>query len=94
MQAFLRREDCMSKDSIVRKNLELLEEFMKYSFEHPEILENVPKDAQIIILPENDTEVLQANREIVEECKRDKRTYVVFRMALPQRSIPHLEDAS
>lgn len=46
----------MTKDTIVRRNLELLEEFHRYGFEHPEIFDQIPKDAHLIILPENDPE--------------------------------------
>ena len=81
----------MTKESVVRKNLELLEEFMKYAGDHPDILEHIPKDTQLIILPENNPELLQVNKQTVEECKRAKRQFVVFRMKMPERSEPKLE---
>lgn len=84
----------MTKDAIVRKNLELLEEFTKYAGDHPDILDNIPKEAQLIILPENDPELLRANEQIVNECKKAGRQFVVFKMRMPERSIPHLEKIS
>jgi hypothetical protein len=32
----------MKRESVVRKNLDLPDEFMKYAFEHPEILDEIP----------------------------------------------------
>ena len=55
----------MTEDVIVRKNFELLEEFHRYGFEHPEIFDQIPKDAQLIILPEDDPELLAANEHIL-----------------------------
>jgi len=34
----------MKKETIVKKNLDLLDEFMKYAFDHPDILDDIPKD--------------------------------------------------
>ncbi|MBI5472666.1 MAG: hypothetical protein HY961_10020 [Ignavibacteriae bacterium] len=84
----------MTEDVIVRKNFELLEEFHRYGFEHPEIFDQIPKDAQLIILPENDPELLAANEQIVEKCKREERSYAVFRMRMPERSVPKLVEAA
>ena len=44
----------MKRESIVRKNLDLLDEFMKYAFDHPEILDGIPRDRTLVILPEGD----------------------------------------
>ena len=33
----------MKRESVVRKNLDLLDEFMKYAFDHPEILDEIPR---------------------------------------------------
>ncbi|MBI4547054.1 MAG: hypothetical protein HY707_03680 [Ignavibacteriae bacterium] len=84
----------MTKEMVVRKNLELLEEFMKYAVEHPEILNHIPKDAQLIILPENDQELLEMNKQTVEECKKSDRQFVVFRMKMPEKPVPQLEEIS
>jgi Family of unknown function (DUF5647) len=34
--------DGMKRDSVIKKNLDLLDEFMKYAFDHPDILEEFP----------------------------------------------------
>ncbi len=84
----------MTKELITRKNLELLEYFHRYAFEHPEVLDRIPRDAQLIILPENDPELLKVNEQIVEECKRAGRRFVVFRVRIPELSEPTLVEAS
>ena len=75
----------MTDDAMVRKNFELLEGFNRYGLEHEEIFDQIPRDAQLVILPENDPELLAANEQIVERCKRERRRYVVFRMKVPER---------
>jgi hypothetical protein len=42
----------MKRESVVRKNLDLLDEFMKYAFDHPQILDAIPRDRTLVILPE------------------------------------------
>ena len=54
----------MTKDVAIKKNLDLLNEFMKYSFNNPEVLENIPPDAEVIILPINDPELREYSKEI------------------------------
>ena len=84
----------MTEEMMIRKNFELLEEFQRYGFEHPEIFDQIPKDAQLIILPENDPELLTANEQIVEKCKKENRRYVVFRLRIPERSTPQLVETA
>lgn len=84
----------MTKELIARKNIELLEEFHRYAIEHPEVWDLVPKDAQLILLPENEPELLRANQQIIEECKRALKNYVVFRLRIPERAAPTLVEAA
>jgi hypothetical protein len=59
----------MTTKEIACKDIDLLDEFMKCAFEHPEILGSIPRDVQLIILPENDSALLEANMRYLEECK-------------------------
>ncbi|MBI4691812.1 MAG: hypothetical protein HY754_16345 [Nitrospirae bacterium] len=47
----------MTKDDIVRKNLDLHAEWMKYVFENPDVLDRIPKNAVLVLLPEDDEEL-------------------------------------
>lgn len=59
----------MKKESIVRKNLDLLDEFMKYAFDHPDILDELPQDASLVILPEGDPSLRKENQKMLKRLK-------------------------
>ncbi len=54
----------MTEKELFEKNLVLTTEFDRYLLEHPEIAEKVPLNAQIVLLPEDDPELCQKNREV------------------------------
>ena len=58
------------------------------------IFDRIPKDAQLIILPENDSELFALNAKIVERGKQENRRYVVFKLRMPERSTPQLVEAA
>lgn len=51
----------MRKALAIKKNLDLLNEFMKYAFENPDVLEKIPPGAELIILPLDDPELYEYN---------------------------------
>lgn len=53
----------MSKKNIQR-NFEMSAIFTEYSIEHPEILRSIPKNAEIIIIPESEDELAKENRAL------------------------------
>lgn len=46
---------------------------MRYSFEHPDILDKIPKGSQLVILPEDDSEMYRENLKIA--MSHQKRGY-------------------
>jgi hypothetical protein len=50
-------------EAIVQKNITLFFEFQQYVLEHPEIIEDVADDAEIVLLPKDDLELYRANLE-------------------------------
>ena len=56
----------MKKEDITRKNLDLLNEFMKYAFDHPKILEEIPTGAELIILPSDDPDLIRENKNMAD----------------------------
>jgi len=60
----------MTKDEIMKKNLDLHSEWMKYAFENPDVLDKIPKGAVLVILPEDDRELYEENYKILEENKK------------------------
>ena len=77
----------MNKEKeMIERNIELSSEFSRYLFEHPEIEEKIPIDAEIILLPEFD-EVLKAynlklGRNI--EAEGGKMVYVLIKKIRPK----------
>jgi len=82
----------MSKKEIVRKNLELLDIFMKYAFDNPEVLDKIPENAQVVILPENDPELYEENTKIIEAHRKKRMPVAIFRMKIPEPVTPELQE--
>jgi len=78
----------MTKDEMTKKNLDLLNDFMKAAFEQPDILDKIPQEAELIILPENDLELYNANMRIKQSLEKKGRKFVVVRMKKPDRVPP------
>ena len=77
----------MKKESVVRKNLDLLDEFMKYAFDHPEILDAIPKDRTLVILPEGDPALERQNRKTLGRLKATGEKVVKMRLKATKRKV-------
>jgi len=84
----------MKPDEMSQKNLDLFHEFMMYALEEPEILDRIPKGAQLVILPEDDPELCQRNLKIISKRKEKGQTVVTVRMQTPKRVVPKIEVSS
>ena len=51
-------------EDMVQKNIELSTEFSRYLFEHPEIESTLPRDAEIVLLPDFDSQLRAHNRDL------------------------------
>jgi len=74
----------MKKDRIISKNMDLLSEFMKYSFDFPDILDQIPENAELVILPENDSEMYRENMKIVKRLQKEGQSFVIIKMKRPE----------
>lgn len=81
----------MKKDTAIKKNLDLLNEFMKYAFENPEILEKIPPESELIILPIDDQELYKYNEKMANKMFSQGKNVVLVKMKKPEISIPELE---
>jgi len=65
-------------EDMVQKNIELSTEFSRYLFEHPEIESTLPRDAEIVLLPDFDTRLCAYNRKLgrAMEARGEKVVYV------------------
>ena len=78
----------MKEEEIFSKNLILTTEFDRYVLEHPEFAEKIPRNAQIILLPEDDPELRKKNIEIAKTQREAGQpvVYVYIEKVAPQIS--------
>lgn len=77
----------MKRETIIRKNLDLLDEFMKYAFDHPDILEEVPRDRSLVILPDGDPTLERQNRKTLRLLKATGEEAVTIRLKATKRKV-------
>ncbi len=80
----------MKKEIAVRKNLDLLDTFMKYAFDHPDILDKIPPDAELVILPKGDTELYKANKKLAESMVTAGKKVVIVHLQKPKIKEPQM----
>ena len=56
-----------NRETIVEKNIILSFEFERYILEHPEVLEQIPYEAEIVLLPKDDPELYHINLEAAQK---------------------------
>ena len=81
----------MEQNEMTKKNLDLHAEWVRYCFEHPEILERIPDGAQVVIVPGNDAVLAEENHKIAEELKAKGLPVVMVYLDLPKPPVPRLE---
>ena len=71
---------------MIERNIELSAEFSRYLFEHPEIEENIPVNAEIILLPEFDQELKEFNLKMGKDIKAEggKVMYIKIKNIRPK----------
>jgi len=75
-----RRRDKMRKEDLFKKNHIIGVEFDRYLLEHPEVLEEIPENAEIYFLPEDDPELSQENLKIAEIQKAEGRKVLLVKI--------------
>ena len=81
----------MTRDEIIKKNLDLHAEWMRYIFEHPDVLDKIPKGAVLVILPEDDRELYEENYKVLVENKEKGIPVFVVTMKTPRPQISNME---
>lgn len=81
----------MNKNNAIKKNLDLLSEFMKYAFENPEVLERIPVGSELVILPVGDRELYEYNKKMADQMFSQGKTIVLVKMKKPEPMVPELE---
>jgi len=81
----------MKKDVAIKKNLELLNEFMKYAFENPDVMDKIPPEAELVILPVDDKRLCDYNKKTADKLFSQGKTVVLVRVKRPEPLVPELE---
>ena len=81
----------MRKNSAIKKNLDLLNEFMKYAFDNPNVLEKIPPEAELVILPIDDQELCEYNRKMANKMFSQGKKIVIVKMKKPELPVPEVE---
>ncbi len=70
------------------RNMILYAEFEQYLLEHPESGGQIPDGASVVFMPEDDLELCQANRVLLNRARQEGRQVVLVRVKrlLPVRS--------
>jgi hypothetical protein len=86
-----------SQEAITEKNITLSLKFEGYLSEHPEMLEQIPNGAEVVLLPKDDPELYRINLDAAQKARpvREKNpvVYVEIEAIAPRRSRlvnPHL----
>jgi hypothetical protein len=79
-----------SRETIAEKNITLSFEFERYVLEHPEVLEQIPQGAEVVLLPKDDPELYRINIEAAQRPPGEKNdrpiVYVEIEALAPPRS--------
>jgi hypothetical protein len=70
----------MRKEDLFKKNHILGVEFDRYLLEHPEVLEEIPENAEIYFLPEDDPELSEENFKMAEAHKASGKKIVLVKI--------------
>ena len=81
----------MKKETVVAGNLDLLDEFMRCAFAHPELLDQIPPDAELVILPLDDPELSEHNHRMAKRIVSKGGKVVLVRLKKPQMPVVELE---
>ncbi len=76
------------KDEVSARNLLIGAEFDKFVMEHPEILDQIPDEAQLVFLPEYDTELCTENLKLSQSLagKGKPIIFIKLKKLSPQKS--------
>ncbi|NCO83128.1 MAG: hypothetical protein COZ31_04465 [Nitrospirae bacterium CG_4_10_14_3_um_filter_44_29] len=70
----------MTREEVFKKNQQLSTEFELYLLEHPEIEDNIPDNAMIVLVPDYDKELAEKNIELAASNKEPGQAVVYVRV--------------
>ncbi len=86
-----------NRETIIEKNITLSFEFERYILEFPDLLAQIPSEAEVVLLPKDDPELYRLNLETAQQALLNNASlnliYVEIEALAPPRSRlvnPHL----
>ena len=80
---------------LVTRNIELSAEFGHYLFEHPELEQGIPLDAEVVLLPESDAELRAFNLRIGKQMQAEGEEVAFIAITkMRPRSLSRIEELS
>ena len=73
------------------KNLDLHAEWMKYVFENPDVIDQIPKGAVLVLLPDDDKDLYEENYKILSKNKKRGIPVFAVTMKTPRPQITKME---
>ncbi|MBN1453623.1 MAG: hypothetical protein JW963_21585 [Anaerolineales bacterium] len=68
------------KDDIVKRNISLTGEIMRYLMGNPKVFESLPDNFELVILPEDDPEIRMYNLELLDKYGSEGKPIVFARI--------------
>jgi hypothetical protein len=81
----------MKKEVAIKRNFDLLNEFMKYAFENPEVMDKIPPEAELVILPIDDQQMYEYNKKMADKMYSQGKSVVLVKMKRPAATVPELK---
>lgn len=85
----------MNRDEMFRRNHGLFEIFMQQAIDNPELTGVIPHEAELIFLPDYDSELREANLHLADQIKREGKPVVLVRVELLPETrtvfVPHMK---
>ncbi len=74
------RRKRLTEAQVVQRNIDLHSAFMQYILDHPKILDRLPADFRLVILPENDPEITAYNLALLDKRPAKSKPVIFVRM--------------
>jgi Family of unknown function (DUF5647) len=68
------------KKEVVERNVRLTGEIIKYIFDNPKVLDVLPENFELVLLPEDDPEVRQLNLDLLDKYGSEGKPIVFARV--------------
>ena len=75
------------KDDVVKRNISLTGEIMRYLLDNPVVFESLPDNFELVVLPEDDPEIRMYNLELLDKYGSEGKPIVFARVKLDAANV-------